>query len=75
MEHQSSTKKCDTLAEKSDLFAGVEFPVEPDFESVLPSASLESVFHASEALLAMYLAIPGEMDRRRANGISAEFIM
>ena len=76
MEHPISMKKSGAPATVgNDLFDGVEFPVAPDFESILPPASLETVYHASESLLAAYLAIPGELERRRANGISAEFVI
>jgi hypothetical protein len=55
------------------LFDGIDFPVAPDFDAVLPSASLADVYRACEAMLATYLAIPGEWERRKENGIVAEF--
>jgi hypothetical protein len=57
------------------MFDGVEFPVAPDFESVLLSGGLEEVYLACEAMLATALAVPGETERRRLEGITAEFVL
>ena len=58
-----------------DTLDGLDFPVAPDFESVLPAASLEVVYRACEEMLPTALAIPGESERRRVEGITAEFVM
>jgi hypothetical protein len=76
MEQPNSTTKCGgPVNSNSSLFDGVDFPVAPDFESVLPSADPAEVYRACEALLPVYLAIPGERERRKADGITAEFTM
>ena len=78
MELQNSMKKFGPLVPKSaaaEMFDGVEFPVASDFQSVLPCGGLEEVYLACEAMLATALAMPGETERRRLDGITAEFVL
>ena len=78
MERQTSTKKFGTPAPKSagtELFDGLEFPIAPDFQSELPSGNLEDVYRACEEMLATALALPGKLERRRSEGITAEFVL
>ena len=78
MEPPSFTKKSAVPASPTaddDALDGLDFPVAPDFESALPAASLEVVYLACEQMLSTALAIPGELERRRAEGIAAEFVM
>ena len=75
---QTFTKKFETPAPKSagtELFDGLEFPIAPAFQSELPSGELEDVYRACEEMLATALALPGELERRRSQGITAEFVL
>ncbi len=78
MERQTFTKKFEMPVPKSgatELFDGLEFPIAPDFQSELPSGELEDVYRACEEMLATVLALPGELEGRRLEGITAEFVL
>jgi hypothetical protein len=71
----STTKSSAPAQTTDDLFEGVEFPVAPDFISVLPAGTMADVYRAAEAVQSAYLQTPGERERRKADVITAEFAL
>lgn len=77
MERQSFMKKSEGLVPAmagSDLLDGLEFPIAPDFESMLLPGVFEEVYRACEEMLPTALALPDAFERRQTEGITAEFV-
>lgn len=78
METTSSMKKCDAPAlttPSSDLWQGIEFPVESGFVSVLPTAALDDVHRACEEMRPTAMSSTDFLKERRARVMDVEFVM